>query len=56
MKKKLTLEEEKKRCNEEWDRYLAQEKYDKQEMIFCMQKMNNMDYRLIENKRPDLLG
>ena len=58
-KRKPNLELEKKLCNEEWDMYLSnltKENYNKDLVLFHMQKMNNMDYILIENKRRDLLG
>ena len=59
MKKRITLEHEKRSVNEEWDRYLSnltKENYDRSVMLFYMQKMDIMDYRLIQEKRHDLLG
>lgn len=59
MKRKISIEEEKRIANEEWDRYLSnltKENYDRDTMIFMMQKMQIIDSRLIEEKRYDLLG
>lgn len=59
MKRKISIEEEKKIANEGWDRYLAsltKENYDRDVMVFMMEKMNIIDYRLIEEKKHHLLG
>lgn len=58
-KKQFSLEEEKKIANLEWEEYLSKltkDNYDRCIMMLMMEKINNIDYRLIKEKRHDLLG
>lgn len=55
----ISIEEEKKLINQSWNEYIAKltlENYSREEMILNMQRINTIDYRLIKQKRNDLLG
>lgn len=57
--KSVSIEQEKQMANEQWDRYLnniTKDNFDPEMLAFQIQKMNNIDRRLIELNRKDLLG
>lgn len=56
--KRISIDEEKETANEQWQVYLSQltkENYNRLELIFQIQKLNDLDRKLIGLNRRDLL-
>lgn len=56
--KRISIDEEKETANEQWQVYLSQltkENLNRLELIFQIQKLNDLDRKLIGLNRRDLL-
>lgn len=56
--KHISIDEEKRMADKQWNEYLAQltkENYNRLELIFHMQKLNDLDRKLIVLNRRELM-
>lgn len=56
---RLSIDQEKEELNAQWKEYmkgLNKSNLNREMLVLHMQRMNNMDYRLIKLNRRDLLG